>query len=828
MLRRRPSNRRLGKNSTPRIVETLENRQLLAADVMSLSPADDSADVGVDTVLQATFSDPIQNGPGTGNIFLHNADDGSLIEAMNVRSDNVQIDGASVTITPSQNLPAETNISVRTDDGKFRDFGEDVANATIFFEDFESVPLQNSLLVPQFNDYVALFTGVLDVTTAGEYTFGVNSDDGQTLAIDVEQDGLDFIDDEIIYDNNTHGRQDRLSTCAFDSNDTLQSCEGQGDDGISLDVGQYEFAYFYFERGGGSGGEFFYAAGTHEAWDSEAFVLVGDDSKGIGLVDGVTVTTYKEVDGNTIGDLTAAEGVIAEDSLIIGEEKLEFADVAENAGGRFSVDNEIPGAAEWVLENDPNPFDFADEGPFGWTRDNSDLIEGGAPEYNGFTWLDKDFWIAQQGNQNRTEYELGEGTVLVADPDAHDDFIDNGGFDAAACLSVAEFGPECGLFTASVSTPMIYLDGVSENSAVLEFASSWWDEDTQSAETRVEYFDADGASLATNVLLRWESISDSENYKPVMSDDINARNELVTVSLDNPANAASMVVTFDMPYATNDWWWAIDNVKVTADVAGALSTGINDDTTWNFTTSMAPAVEPLQDVTQPGDEIVRVDGQDDGDGSDGTPPSAETVENAINDVTQKYLNFLDLDSGFTVTPSVGPTVVTGLRLFTANDAIPRDPASYRLEGGNAAGEFTLISEGDLDLPDARNAGGDIDVDLSLAFQEVLFDNAEAYSSYRLTFPTLKDAAAANSMQIAEVEFLGEAAEVDTPDAVTVGDFDGDGSVGFSDFLVLSASFGNAATPAEGDIDGDGSVGFTDFLVLSDNFGKSVDEIFAQG
>jgi hypothetical protein len=35
-----------------------------------------------------------------------------------------------------------------------------------------------------------------------------------------------------------------------------------------------------------------------------------------------------------------------------------------------------------------------------------------------------------------------------------------------------------------------------------------------------------------------------------------------------------------------------------------------------------------------------------------------------------------------------------------------------------------------------------------------FENSAAYSSYRLTFPTLKDAAAANSMQIAEVELLG--------------------------------------------------------------------------
>ena len=107
----------------------------------------------------------------------------------------------------------------------------------------------------------------------------------------------------------------------------------------------------------------------------------------------------------------------------------------------------------------------------------------------------------------------------------------------------------------------------------------------------------------------------------------------------------------------------------------------------------------LADVTSPGDELVRVDGENDGDGNSGSPPGGELVEHVIDDVTQKHLNFLDLGSGFIVTPSAGPSLVTGLRLYSANDAIPRDPASYKLEGGLADGSFTLIWEGDLSLPD---------------------------------------------------------------------------------------------------------------------------------
>ncbi|MBL9166347.1 MAG: PEP-CTERM sorting domain-containing protein [Verrucomicrobiales bacterium] len=160
------------------------------------------------------------------------------------------------------------------------------------------------------------------------------------------------------------------------------------------------------------------------------------------------------------------------------------------------------------------------------------------------------------------------------------------------------------------------------------------------------------------------------------------------------------------------------------------------------------------DVTKPGDTIILVNGTNDTDGNAGAPPAGEVVEHAIDNVGQKYLNFLDIGSGFAVAPSAGSTIVTGLRLFTANDAVERDPASYLLEGSSSLdGVWTTISSGDLALPAERNAGGAND--LSTAFsQEITFANTAAYGAYRLTFPTLKNAEAANSMQIAEVELLG--------------------------------------------------------------------------
>ena len=55
------------------------------------------------------------------------------------------------------------------------------------------------------------------------------------------------------------------------------------------------------------------------------------------------------------------------------------------------------------------------------------------------------------------------------------------------------------------------------------------------------------------------------------------------------------------------------------------------------------------------------------------------------------------------------------------------------------------------------------------------------------------------------------------------DFDGDGTVGFSDFVQFAARFGlsqsDAGYDARFDLDGDGAVGFSDFLIFAASFGQ---------
>lgn len=57
------------------------------------------------------------------------------------------------------------------------------------------------------------------------------------------------------------------------------------------------------------------------------------------------------------------------------------------------------------------------------------------------------------------------------------------------------------------------------------------------------------------------------------------------------------------------------------------------------------------------------------------------------------------------------------------------------------------------------------------------------------------------------------------------DFDGDGAVGFTDFLLFASKFGlsegDAGFDVKYDLDGNGIVGFSDFLIFVQGFGKPV-------
>jgi hypothetical protein len=140
------------------------------------------------------------------------------------------------------------------------------------------------------------------------------------------------------------------------------------------------------------------------------------------------------------------------------------------------------------------------------------------------------------------------------------------------------------------------------------------------------------------------------------------------------------------------------------------------------------------DVTVPGDPIVA---------TSNNSPGSEGVANAIDNAPTKYLNFDRVNTGFTVTPGVGDTIVSGITLTSANDAPDRDPATYTLEGSNDGTEFVPISSGAVPAFPTR------------FFKNYIFfpDNTKSFKSYRLIFPVTTGPSTC-CMQISEVEFLG--------------------------------------------------------------------------
>jgi hypothetical protein len=117
-----------------------------------------------------------------------------------------------------------------------------------------------------------------------------------------------------------------------------------------------------------------------------------------------------------------------------------------------------------------------------------------------------------------------------------------------------------------------------------------------------------------------------------------------------------------------------------------------------------------------------------------------------------------------VTPAIGATLVTGIRIYTANDAPERDPAGFKLEGSNDGGaSYSLITSNALTLPPDRNAAGSALDPLNQPNQEVRFNNVKLYTTYRFSVYHVKNDSAANSMQIADAELLGAVVPVLTID-----------------------------------------------------------------
>jgi hypothetical protein len=183
---------------------------------------------------------------------------------------------------------------------------------------------------------------------------------------------------------------------------------------------------------------------------------------------------------------------------------------------------------------------FTHTPPAGWGIDNSRGLPGigdparGVEEWEGWSFATPAFWTFAD-RQDRQNFTKGTGVVAIADPDEWDDFGNP---------------EELGTYNSLLVTPAINISGAPAGALALAFDSSWRDEDTQTAIVEVDY----GSGFVE--VLRWESNDTSAFFH-----NDNA-NESVLLMLNNPGGATTARLRFGLLNATDDWWWAVDNIRV--------------------------------------------------------------------------------------------------------------------------------------------------------------------------------------------------------------------------------------------------------------------------
>ena len=204
--------------------------------------------------------------------------------------------------------------------------------------------------------------------------------------------------------------------------------------------------------------------------------------------------------------------------------------------------------------------DWTADAPSGWVMvlgPNHGPTAGGdgVKEFNGWTFVDPVSWNNTAG-QGRAEFTKGTGVIAVGDSDEYDDAAD-------------------AKFDAALSTPAVNIAGVAAGALYITYDSSWRQEPQQG-----------------KVLVSFDG-GDPVVLLELTPDTPTAYNETVTLALNNPDGAKTAVVTWDHQ-GHNNWWWAIDNVRIYSEKVlpgGAiwrdLPTAVGQDYRLSFVTRAA-------------------------------------------------------------------------------------------------------------------------------------------------------------------------------------------------------------------------------------------------
>jgi hypothetical protein len=214
----------------------------------------------------------------------------------------------------------------------------------------------------------------------------------------------------------------------------------------------------------------------------------------------------------------------------------------------------------------------------------------GVDEWEGWSFVKKSFWVQAAGDQNRSKFTKGVGTVAVVDPDEYDD------------LGAGLGG---GYMNSAMKTAPIDITTAAPGIMLLNFDSSWRDEAFDDAhsgnpvldplseelrsinnQTAVVYatydngleivvpgfgggssgiWNSDGGNLAAG-----RAPSPSAKLYDGSDPSGSTANENLTFVVPVVPGASTVSLGFAMLNAGNDWWWAVDNIKLTDSAMAAI------------------------------------------------------------------------------------------------------------------------------------------------------------------------------------------------------------------------------------------------------------------
>ncbi len=181
----------------------------------------------------------------------------------------------------------------------------------------------------------------------------------------------------------------------------------------------------------------------------------------------------------------------------------------------------------------------------------------GVVDWRGWSFTQRPYWNCVSGG-NGSSFLGADGTIAVADGDEFDDLAH-----------------EPGNLDTTLSTPSINIAARSGNLLALTFKSSWRQAGAQTATISAVF-----NTGQTIVLDQWDSLQGSPDFKP------SAENEVVGLPVNVPAGATSVVLQFRYVGGDN-WWWAIDDVRL---FEGEIAVAIGGFTPFRSLMALGPSV----------------------------------------------------------------------------------------------------------------------------------------------------------------------------------------------------------------------------------------------